>query len=99
MAKFQVWHSRNGGPLLLECQADLLEHLSTRLVVPLLPLAEAPKPAARLNPVFAIDSAPYVMMTDWAATVETRDLGEPVTSLIDHRYEIGNALDMLVTGF
>lgn len=52
MAKFDVYARPNGAGYLLDCQADLLSDLSTRFVIPLLPLDEAPTPAARLNPVF-----------------------------------------------
>ena len=50
MARFDVHANPSGPGYLLDCQADLLSHLTTRFVVPLLPLDAAPKPAARLNP-------------------------------------------------
>ena len=52
MAKFDVYRQKLGGCHVLDCQADLLSDLNTRLVVPLLPIGEAPKPAIRLNPIF-----------------------------------------------
>jgi len=98
MARFDV-HARRSGPgLLLDCQADLLAHLNTRLVVPLIPLAEAPKPAARLNPVFTVGGGEHVMVTQYAAAVELRELGEAVGSLAKHHHAIVGALDMLITG-
>ncbi|WP_121119875.1 CcdB family protein [Croceibacterium ferulae] len=50
MAKFDVYRMRQGGILVIDCQADLLSGLNTRLVVPLLARSDAPQPAARLNP-------------------------------------------------
>jgi len=98
MARFDVHARRQGPGLLLDCQADLLAHLNTRLVVPLIPLAEAPKPAARLNPVFSVAGADLVMVTQYAAAVELRELGEVVGSLAGHDHAIIGALDLLITG-
>ena len=50
MARFDLYHNPDGG-YLLDVQTDLLNHLNTRMVVPLLPMQTAPKPAATLNPV------------------------------------------------
>ena len=54
MARFDVHAYPSGDGYLLDVQADLLDHLNTRVVVPLLAKATAPKPASRLNPVFEI---------------------------------------------
>jgi len=99
MAKFDVYWQRDGGCLLLDCQADLLDDLNTRLVVPLLPIEEAPKPAAGLNPLFEIDGRTLAMATQFAAAVATRELGERVLSLVEEQDSIGRALDMLISGF
>ncbi|GLV21849.1 plasmid maintenance protein CcdB [Sphingobium sp. TomMM35A] len=99
MAKFDVYRQKNGGPLVLDCQADLLSDLNTRLVVPLLPVEQAPKPAARLNPVFDLDGERYTMVTQFAASVATRELGEILQSLRSEQDTIGAALDMLIFGF
>ncbi|MFM2371310.1 MAG: CcdB-like toxin protein [Pseudomonadota bacterium] len=99
MAKFDVYSSKQGDTLLLDCQADLLEDLSTRFVVPLLPETEAPKSATRLNPVFTIADERYVMATQFAATVPLRELEKTVQSLIVEQDRISLALDMLISGF
>lgn len=99
MAKFDVHRQKHGGCLVLDCQADLLNDLNTRLVVPLLSIEEAPKPATRLNPVFDVDGGRLVMVTQFAASMPTRELGEIVQSLGSERDAIGAALDMLITGF
>jgi toxin CcdB len=99
MAKYDVFRRRSGTGYLLDCQADLLSRLNTRFVVPLLPVGEAPKPAARLNPVFELEGGSHVMMTQFAAAVPAAELGEKVTSLGDRDTVILNALDMLISGF
>jgi toxin CcdB len=54
MAKFSVYPNLEGGGYLIDVQADLMRHLNTRMVIPLLPLDVAPKPAKTLNPLFDI---------------------------------------------
>lgn len=83
---------------MIDCQADLLSALNTRLVVPLMRRETAPEPAERLNPRFTIEGFEYVMMTQFASAVHVRELGEAVASLRDHSFEIIGALDVLVSG-
>lgn len=84
---------------LLDVQADLLDRLETRVVVPLFAEKEAPPPIAGLNPVFDIQGQRHVMVTQSIATLRRRDLGKAVLSLDDQHQRITNALDMLLTGF
>jgi toxin CcdB len=96
MAQFHVY--RLGEVLVIDCQAGLLDHLVSRLVVPLIPRANAPVPAPRLNPVFRIEGEDYVMMTESAAAVRRQALGPVVASLADRSFEITGALDVLISG-
>lgn len=98
MARFDVCRLSDGG-LVLDCQADILDSLRTRFVIPLLPVAEAPRPAERLNPIFAIDGTSHVLVTQFAATVRTAEMSAPVASLKSEEIGISNALDMLLTGY
>ncbi|SKB64241.1 CcdB family protein [Sphingopyxis flava] len=97
MAQFDVHRSRDGRALLLDCQSDLLGHFDTRLVVPLVPAQSAQK-LSRLHPVFEIEGEHHIMATQLASAVDTRELGARVASLGDRRYDILNAVDMLLTG-
>ena len=99
MAKYDVCRDRSGDGLLLEVQTDLLSGLNTRVVVPLLPRASAPTPAARLNPVFTVKGEQVVMVTQFVAAVPVGILGEKITSLADHFDQITQAVDMLIQGF
>lgn len=85
--------------LVLDVQADLLDVLNTRVVVPLLPKMKAPAPAQYLNPVFLIDGAEFVMVTQFLSAVSVAQLSEPVGVLDDKFPEITRALDMLFQGF
>ncbi|WP_176593479.1 CcdB family protein [Sphingobium sp. EM0848] len=99
MAKFDVYRQKLGGCHVFDCQADLLNDLNTRLVVPLLPIGEAPKAAIRLNPIFDVEGERLVMVTQFAASVPVRELGEVVQSLSPKQDAISAALDMLIVGF
>nr|WP_315382067.1 CcdB family protein [uncultured Sphingomonas sp.] len=97
MAQYDV-HRTADGALLLNCQAEVLGHLSTRMVAPLVPLDRAPALRARLNPVFDVAGQRCAMVTQYAATVRAKDLGPAVASLEAYRLDIIAAFDMLLTG-
>ncbi len=99
MAKYDVFPNPDGAGFLVDVQSDLLDVLNTRVVAPLLPKAQAPKPAAYLNPVFRIDEQEVVMVTQFLATVPTRILRAPVGSLDAEHEKITRALDMVFQGF
>lgn len=98
MARFRVYASMDGDTLLLDVQANLLGHLNTCVVVPLLPLDRAPKPARVLNPVFDVDGVAHLMVTQFLATVPRRAMGKEVLDLAKDASVIVNALDCLFQG-
>jgi len=95
MARFEVYANPGGAGYVL----DVLNELNTRIVVPLMPLAQVPAPAQRLNPVFEIGDEPHVMVTQFTAAVPRALLRSPVTSLRGQDNEIMAALDMVLVGF
>lgn len=97
MAQFDV-HYFGSGALVVDCQADLLAQLDSRFVAPLVPETNAPRVAARLNPIFDIDGKRYVLLTQAAAAVRARELGEVVASLADRSFDVTGALDVLISG-
>jgi toxin CcdB len=99
MARHDVYRVPEGPGWWLDVQADLLDLLNTRVVVPLLPEARAPVPAKRLNPVFEVEGERAVMVMQFLSAVPVRVLGRPVGSLADRADEIGAALDMVFVGF
>lgn len=98
VTKFSIYRL-DGGQLVLDCQADLLRDLNTRVVVPLFKQKEAPEPLSRLNPLLDVDGAPYFMMTQFMATATVRELGQSIGSLEGQDSRISNALDMLFIGY
>ncbi|MEG3086673.1 CcdB family protein [Sphingomonas sp. PB4P5] len=99
MAQFDVYTRRGGPGYLLDYQADVLNQLVTRFVVPLLPRSIAPAIIGRLNPIFMIGGDDMVLMPQNAATVLARELDRRVLSLDDQRYVISNAMDFLMGGY
>lgn len=98
MARFDVYPGARGKGYLLDCQADVLDHLETRAVVPLLPATGLPA-ATRLNPIFEVGGSQVVMSTQLIFAIPVQHLRGRLTSLGDHHSEIMNALDMLLTGY
>ena len=99
MARFDVFEYRFGDGFLLDVQSDLLDHLNTRLVVPLLPLDMAPLPAKRLNPIFEIDGDSYMMVTQYLSAIRETEIGSLVKTIGHCSDEITNAIDMAFQGF
>ena len=99
MARFDVYESPDGAGYVVDVQADLLDMLQTRVVVPLLPLADAPKPANRLNPVFVIEGHEHAMVTQYIATVPRSMLKTVVTDLRDDADRVIGAIDFVLSGF
>lgn len=98
MAKFDV-HRLDSGMLVVNCQADLLSDLESRFVVPLVPAAESWGDVRRLNPEIFFSGTSHILLPQEAANIDRRDLGHRVGSVAEHDLTIGNALDMLISGF
>ena len=103
MAQFDVYLNPNADtskviPYLLDVQADLLDSLATRVVVPLILAEEMGLAAKHLNPQIKIKGAAVVMSTAELAGVSNRLLGDKIASLQNKRDEIIAALDLLFTG-
>jgi toxin CcdB len=104
MAQFDVFENANPEtnqtiPYLLDVQADLLDALATRVVVPLIAASAMGKPINHLTPEFTVRNAAVFMSTAELAGVPVQAIGGKVGSLKDRRHEIIAALDFLFTGF
>jgi len=97
VAQFDVYESRIGEELLLDCQSDLLDHFGTRFVIPLVS-TETATTLPRLHPVFDVEGTQHILATHLASAVGIEDLGRKIGSLANQRYDILNALDVLLTG-
>jgi len=103
MAQFDVYLNPNTAtnrniPYLLDVQADLLDVLATRIVIPLHTMASMPKPARHLNPILEINNEKLVLSTAELAGIPAAMLGKPIDNLNAYREDIITALDFLFTG-
>lgn len=105
MSQFSVHRNLNPDsaasvPFLLVVQSDLIESLSTCVVVPLYPVSAMKEMAIRtLTPILEIDGEEYVAMTPQLAGIPRKLLGEEVARLPASRPEVMASLDLLITGF
>ncbi|MBT1157697.1 CcdB family protein [Aminobacter anthyllidis] len=99
MARFDLYRGGDADTYLLDVQADLLRHMNTRVVVPVLPPDMAPKPGRRLNPIFSIRGKDYVMVTQFISAVMISELPVAAENLSRHHDQITDALDMLFQGY
>lgn len=99
MARFDVYANPDGNGFLVDVQADLMSHLSSRLVIPLVPSGIAPTPMKVLNPIFQIEDATYLMLTQQMAAVSIQILKKPALNVNGRRDEIVAAIDLLLQGF
>ena len=99
MARFDLYRvSRGRGGYVVDVQSSHLDHLDSRVVVPLHARADA-KPVTELHPAVVIGEARYLLMTHAVAAVPRRELGQAIGNLATYRDSITRALDVLLVGF
>ena len=101
MARLDVYRleGNDSQGYVLDVQADLLDGLKTRVVVPLIPVSSGFRPIAEINPVFDVAGAPHILMVQNIATVPARMLCRQAASLAAHHDTVTRALDVLLLGF
>ena len=100
--QFTIYRNKGNArdyPYLLNVQSDIIGELHTRMVIPLVPLADfTGRPAQRLNPVITVEGGKYLVMTHEMAGVRLVQLGEAVTDVQESRQLIKGAIDFLIDG-
>jgi toxin CcdB len=105
MPQFAVYRNENLGscedfPFLVDVQADLLEELGTRVVVPLAKSeALIDFPTQYLTPLITFQGRPYALLTPQLAGISRDELGPQAGSLADQERAISTAIDFLLRGF
>lgn len=97
MAQYDV-HPIGGGALVMDCQADTLSHLESRVVIPLMPRDQVPPPTDFLHPIVNVNGQMLILATQLMTAIPKSELGQPVASLAEARYAIVRATDLLLTG-
>jgi toxin CcdB len=95
MARFDVY-SLADGSLVVDCQADFLDEIGTRFVVPLLPRGDGPAPHARINPSLTFRGETLVLVPQLAGALRTSELRRREGSLDHEQYTITHAIDVLI---
>ena len=104
MAQFDVYTnptpaSREGFPYLVVVQSDQLDHLPTRLVMPLQRLERAPaEMPRRLAQIVLIKGERLHPAAHQCAAVPARALRKPVASLAADQGTLRDALDAVISG-
>ncbi|BEM81537.1 MULTISPECIES: CcdB family protein [Serratia] len=87
-------------PYLLDVQSDLIDVLSTRLMIPLYALDNVRvKISARLCPEIEVNGEKFLVMTHEMAAVRISQIGKAVGNANEHRNQIKAAIDFLIDGF
>ena len=99
MARFDVHANPAGAGFVVDVQANLLSGLNTRVVVPLLLRGDAPSPAQRLNPCFAVLGHDCTFLPRFMAAVPRSELKDQVATLAPAASTILDAIDFLHQGW
>jgi toxin CcdB len=104
MAQFRVYQNpraagRERIPFVLDVQSNVVEHLPTRMVIPLVRDRLFPERRVnRLNPGFVVNGQAVVLSPAEMGAVAAAALRESLADLSLQRGEIIAALDILFTG-
>jgi len=95
MTRFHVHRIGNDGSLALDVQSNLLDALTTRVVVPLAPVEDV----ATLVPRLTVDGQRFAMLRQFVTTVPVSAVGPSIADLSTRADEITAATDFLFQGF
>lgn len=97
--KNQDKRSKDSYPYFVNVQNPLFSDLNSRLVIPFARHESLDKTdVERLCPVIPIGNRDYVLLTHQMTSVPVSILSKEKASLESYRYEILDAIDMLITG-
>lgn len=86
-----------GGEIAMILQSDLLDGLSTRIVVPVVPASEM-EPIPRLQPNLTFGRRRMVLAMEQMTAIRLTDIDKVVASARGLEYEIQRAYDMVLSG-
>lgn len=100
MAQFDIYHnpmprSSKRAPYLLEIQSNLIDAVTTCVVIPLV-LPDSFIPAQILNPAIDVLGEPYLLCTAEITAILRSTLGRQVATAAPYRSDIIAAIDRLL---
>jgi toxin CcdB len=91
--------TNNAYPYFVDIQNSLLSDLNSRLVIPLSSYSDSERTdVKKLCPLIDIEEGQFVLLTHQMTSVPRSILKTEITSIKHYRYQIIDALDMLVSG-
>ncbi len=99
MARFHVYHLKSIGAMVMDVQANSLDSLNSRIVIPLVSAGEENRLILKLDPRVVIDGKGYFLKTELLAAIRSNELGPPMADLTEHQDKIVAALDFAFQGF
>lgn len=101
MARFDLYRVEGWRiPLMVDVQADHLDELSSRIVIPLRRFDSDVAPGiTRLKPVLRLPIGDHVLETPDIGSLPCIAIGRPVGNIAEHRDQITAAIDFLFQGF
>ncbi|WP_375392207.1 CcdB family protein [uncultured Sphingomonas sp.] len=96
MARLDVYRI-NARQCAVDCQSDLLNHLTTRFVVLLVRPDDVPEQIGILHPTIEVAGQQMILATHLAGTVPAKHLRDRIGSLVSHSYVVQRALDTLTS--
>lgn len=99
VAQFDLYRRRGEPGYLLNVQHDVVDHLPTRLVIPVLPASDAPRAFRGINLQIEIGGVAHTVFPHYVAAFPRVELGRPVGNLASQRDALLQAFDLLLTGF
>lgn len=101
MARFDLYRVDGWRiPLMVDVQAEHLEQLATRTVIPLRPVERSfGMRIPRLQPLLQLPAGGHVLETQDLGTLPRSAIGRPVGNIAEHRDNITAAIDFLFQGF
>lgn len=90
--------ARRVAPYVVNLQCDHLAHLATRLCAPIKSRKMSSTPIKGLMPEIEIDGQAFVVFMQETAAVPAAVLGVAIGSAAPHRFQIVDAIDLIVSG-
>ena len=102
MARYDVYKLEGKStPYVLDVQANILDHLDSVVVVPLLSKKDAASEALeRLKPLVEIEGTEFILITTDLSSIPRKTLGDYICNVEeDYAQHVTDALDFLFQGF
>ena len=101
MAQFDVYNNLNKLnnkkiPYFVDVQHNILNHLDTRVIIP---LSFEEKEIKTIAPKIDINGTVLILLTSQISAISPTFIGQKVCSLKDNSDDIISSIDFLITGF